>query len=102
MGVFTERRTGVLACFKHKPAEARRLISGTQIALYVMVGGGKDGEEHARNPLGATRDTRAGCAPYSVKDVETIRGALVGLAEAGGLDPSNLPTRLEFHKAGVL
>ena len=51
---------------------------------------------------GLARDTRAGCAPYSVKDVETIRGALVGLAEAGGLDPSNLPTRLEFHKAGVL
>ena len=102
MGVFTERRTGVLACFKHKPEEARRLISGTQIALYVMVGGGKDGEEYARDPLGATRDTRAGQAPYSVKDVETVRGALVGLAEAAGLDPRNLPQMMQFHKAGVL
>ena len=80
---------------------ARALIGPTQIVLCVMVGGGFIGADFARRPLTAKRDTRAGGAPYPVTKVEAVRGALVGLAEAAGLDPADLPEVPRFHAAGV-
>jgi len=105
MGVFSEERRRVIEFFLTNPdgnkAAALRLIPGTQIALYIMVGGGMAGKSYAENPLDAYRNTRAGRAPYSVKDVEAMRGALVALAEAAGLDPHHLPPMQDFYGAGV-
>lgn len=103
MGMFEERRSGVKAAFNYEGSKdrARELIPPTQIALSVMVGGGIVGHLYATNPAKAYRDDRAGRSPYSHKDVEAVRGALVALAEVAGMDPSELPAPPAFHAAGV-
>ena len=96
-----ERREGVRLSFAAEKKRARALIPGTQLALYVMVGGGLIGRFYAEQPEYAYRDTRAGRAPFKTKEVEAMRGALLGLADVCGMDGRDMPRMADFHAAGV-
>jgi hypothetical protein len=98
---YEERRSGVRELFKRDIRRARKIIPGTQLAIYIMAGGGLIGRLYSEQPADAYRDDRAGRAPYKFRELEAMRGSLVGLAEACGMDPHHLPEMPPFHSAGV-
>lgn len=96
-----ERREGVATLFRNNKRRARALLPGTQLAIYVMTGGGLIGRMYALQPADAYRDVRAGKAPYKSSEIESMRGTLLGLADVLSLDHHNLPPMTDFHAGGV-
>lgn len=76
-------------------------IAVLQTAIYVACGGGWIGEMHANRPAEAYIDSRVGRLPYSRSEIENMKLVLIAMAEAKGLDPSNLPEMPRFHNCGV-
>ncbi len=81
--------------------EASAQIPLLQIAIYVMVGGGFIGRMYAEQPADAYIDSRVGRRPYSIREINKARGALIAMAKKAGLDPSNLPKSPRWHNLGV-
>lgn len=76
-------------------------IGSLQVAIYVACGGGWIGEMHACSPAISYIDDRVGKLPYSRREIENIKFVLIAMAEAKGLDPSNLPPIPKLHRCGV-
>ena len=76
-------------------------IGALQVAIYVACGGGWIGQNHAERPVEAYIDDRVGTLPYSRREIENMKIVLIAMADAKGLDPSNLPPMPKFHSCGV-
>lgn len=76
-------------------------IGALQVAIYVACGGWSIGRSHAEQPAEACIDKRVGKLPYSRRDIENMKIVLIAMAEAKGIDPSNLPPMPKFHSCGV-
>lgn len=76
-------------------------IGALQVAIYVACGGGWIGQNHAEQPVEAYIDDRVGKLPYSRREIENMKLVLIAMADAKGIDPSNLPPMPKFHSCGV-
>lgn len=90
-----------LQCERCGVDEFRRIVGSTQVAIYIMTGGGWIGRTYAEQPASAYTDARVGRLNYPAWQIENCRLALVVMSEVAGMDPENLPPMPNLFSMGV-